>query len=216
MSDDLILVPIRLELPRHPVVLGQNGELFGQDPTTNANQNQDFWGLRDKLLASQNEWDLIDFLNECGYACATPDGSIKRPWKREWLSEALAAFLFERRDLLAKWMPLVPSQWRKLNGRVNKSLLEYAVWGTGRRHRLGASFGWTEEGGPFVTVYASDPLEAIVLTVHIDRLRGVKFKTCARPDCAKPFPVISRHRRRYCDWRCGHLMAVRKYDRKKS
>lgn len=208
-----MLVPIRLELPKRPGALGPAGELY-DDPTAKPKQKQDFWMLRAKLLDSRTSEDLVDFLNACGYACLN-EGLIVRPWKLEYLSWSLIEFLCERRDLLKKWMPLGPKSWHKLEGQFSQSLLEYVCVGTGRHHSLHAAFGWSQDGVPAVTVFAHDVLEAIVLTVHVDHLHGVKFKSCARPDCKKPFHQTSRHRRIYCDWNCGHLVAVRKYDRRK-
>jgi hypothetical protein len=215
VSDDLLLVPIRLELPRNPAILGPNGELRGEDPKAKRKEKQNYWMLREKLIDSKTNADLVEFLNECGYACVNEKGLITRPWKLEYLSANLVKYLFELKDLLMKWMPLGPSSWRKLEGRFSKSLLEYVCLGTGRHHSLHAAFGWSRDGAPVVTVFAHDEIEAIILTVHIDHLRRVRFKSCARPDCRKPFHLTSRHRRLYCGRYCGHLVAVRNSYRKK-
>lgn len=81
----------------------------------------------------------------------------------------------------------------------------------------------------FCSVYASPPLvnsrssefpyfvmltdaceAAIRTTTTMDLLRQMKFKTCARPDCDKPFPVTSKHERNYCTQYCAHLESVRR------
>jgi len=51
---------------------------------------------------------------------------------------------------------------------------------------------------------------AIRTTITIDLMRKVKFRICARPDCATPFPIESRHRRAYCCQYCAHLESVRR------
>ena len=214
MSDDLLLVPIRVELPKKPAVLGPKGNVLGEHPTARRKEKQDFWLLREKLLDSRTDADLVEFLNECCYACVNND-LIMRPLKLEHLSPSLAKYLHELKDLLMKWMPLGPRSWHKLEGRFSKSLLEYVCLGTGRHHSLTAAFGWSRDGAPTVTVFAHDEIEAIILTVHIDHLRRVRFKSCARPDCRKPFRLTSRHRRLYCGPYCGHLVAVRNSYRNK-
>jgi hypothetical protein len=54
---------------------------------------------------------------------------------------------------------------------------------------------------------------AIRMTITIDLLRELEFKTCARPDCGLPFEVKSRHKRKFCSWYCGHLESVRRSQR---
>jgi hypothetical protein len=51
---------------------------------------------------------------------------------------------------------------------------------------------------------------AIRTTITIDFLNRVKFGVCARPDCRTPFPISSRHKRKYCEQYCGHLESVRR------
>jgi hypothetical protein len=50
---------------------------------------------------------------------------------------------------------------------------------------------------------------AVCMTVTIDLLNELKFKTCERPDCGQPF-AESRSDRRFCCKECGHLEAVRR------
>ena len=47
-------------------------------------------------------------------------------------------------------------------------------------------------------------------TVLADVARGIRFKTCKRKDCRKPFPIESEHKRDYCKPYCGHLVSLRK------
>ena len=47
------------------------------------------------------------------------------------------------------------------------------------------------------------------MTTTIDLLKQFEFRTCARPDCAKPFPVKSKHENDYCPQYCAHLESVR-------
>lgn len=63
---------------------------------------------------------------------------------------------------------------------------------------------------PYFAVETFDCEPAIRMTVTIDLLRQVKFKTCARADCGQPFSIASAHKRKYCTQYCGHLESVRR------
>jgi len=51
---------------------------------------------------------------------------------------------------------------------------------------------------------------AIRMTTTMDLWRQLKFATCARRDCGRPFQVKSDHKRNYCSQYCGHLESVRR------
>jgi len=63
---------------------------------------------------------------------------------------------------------------------------------------------------PFFCLLTDACQHAIRMTVTIDLLRRLTFKTCARRDCGLPFPVTSKHRREYCSQYCAHLESVRR------
>ena len=63
---------------------------------------------------------------------------------------------------------------------------------------------------PYFAVETFDCEPAIRMTVTIDLLRQVKFKTCERADCGQPFSIASAHKRKYCTQYCGHLESVRR------
>jgi len=58
--------------------------------------------------------------------------------------------------------------------------------------------------------------DAIRMTVTIDLLKKLRFRTCARRDCALPFAIQSKHKRKYCSQYCGHLESVRRNRKPKS
>lgn len=55
-----------------------------------------------------------------------------------------------------------------------------------------------------------DAFRMLLATVFIDVVRGIRFKVCARKDCRKPFPLESKHHRKFCCWYCAHITTVRK------
>ena len=57
---------------------------------------------------------------------------------------------------------------------------------------------------------ALNTFDAILSTIFIDRLRKLRFKVCARPDCATIYELTSRHKRKFCSYDCAHLMTVRR------
>ncbi len=63
---------------------------------------------------------------------------------------------------------------------------------------------------PIAVIETITGRELLIATTHLDLLRGAKFKVCRRPDCAIPFSVETRHKRKYCSWYCGHIESVRK------
>lgn len=63
---------------------------------------------------------------------------------------------------------------------------------------------------PYITMETVKCKSAIRATITMDMLRQVKFETCARPDCGQPFPIMSKHKRKYCSQYCGHLESVRR------
>jgi hypothetical protein len=52
--------------------------------------------------------------------------------------------------------------------------------------------------------------QMLFATVLADVARGIRFKTCKRKDCGKPFPIESEHTRMFCSQYCGHLVSQRK------
>jgi hypothetical protein len=63
---------------------------------------------------------------------------------------------------------------------------------------------------PYFTMLPFACVPAIRMTVTIDLLRKLKFRTCARRDCGFPFQVTSRHKREYCSQSCAHVESVRR------
>src|SRR5262249_12894660 len=63
---------------------------------------------------------------------------------------------------------------------------------------------------PRFVVRASTCFDVIRTSITIDRVRGTKFRNCARKDCGTPFAIESRHIRNYCCQYCAHLESVRR------
>jgi len=152
----------------------------------------DPWKARDEFLSlERSTTDLIAFLNKYG------------AWRSEWSSVMLPG-TGGRRPRIA-----IPAVFWNEQGRIREALKKGAEgWAWGRtlvfRPRLTFPHYVHEDQGCF---------DAIKTATTIDFLRGVRFKICARPDCAKPF-AADRTNKIYCEQYCGHLVSVREKRRR--
>jgi len=64
-------------------------------------------------------------------------------------------------------------------------------------------------------VTLTDAYRMLLATVFFDVARGIRFKICQRPDCRRPFPLESKHERKFCSPYCAHFTAVRRARQKK-
>jgi hypothetical protein len=69
---------------------------------------------------------------------------------------------------------------------------------------------------PHLLVRTNFCREAIEATITFDHLRKIKTRICKRADCMKPFPIESRHKRKYCSQYCGHLESMRRQSREQA
>jgi hypothetical protein len=124
--------------------------------------------------------------------------------------EAIVAFL----NKWGRWIPyrnfVDLAEISALQAAVKDALISPAkVWFRSRYASPPAINSRSAEFPYFVIL--TDACEAAIrTTTTIDLLRELKFKECARPDCAKPFSVTSKHERSYCTTYCAHLESVRR------
>jgi hypothetical protein len=63
---------------------------------------------------------------------------------------------------------------------------------------------------PFTFVHETDMgIEACCAQVFFEKLSGVEFRWCTRPDCNEMFRKETGHDKIYCSPECAHIMAVR-------
>jgi hypothetical protein len=53
-------------------------------------------------------------------------------------------------------------------------------------------------------------MDALLLTLTVDRVLDAKVQKCARADCGVLFAVSGGHERKYCDRYCAHIESVRR------
>ncbi len=58
-------------------------------------------------------------------------------------------------------------------------------------------------------------LDAMLLTLAVDRIQQAKAQKCARSDCGIVFTVVSGHEKKYCERYCAHIESGRRDRRRK-
>jgi hypothetical protein len=107
---------------------------------------------------------------------------------------------------------------------------EKRIWSIRRllENSLKEPTGWTGKYSDFqvrivrsagqarVIVTTTTFLEALLLTLTVDRVQGAKVRKCARPDCGVTFSSMGGHKKKYCNWYCGHIESVRRGRKQKT
>lgn len=210
----------------------RSGERWLQYEVARFSYPCDAWKLRERFLTLKTEDDALAFLNDTGHfsleTSAIPIEGEEPPKPQ--------AYIFRLRDVL-EWQPALrelmgrpPAKWGfsvdgDLTTQINPSedgtdfqvvfggildtfdpLQSFAIL----KHRTFAiQFRW-KSGRHEAVIKVDNTLSALLLTIYVDHLRGLKYQFCARKDCGKPFAPPSAHKMKYCSWYCGHLVAVRK------
>jgi hypothetical protein len=74
-----------------------------------------------------------------------------------------------------------------------------------------------EKEEPRVVITTATLVDAVLLSILIDRVKKLRVQKCARPDCGVLFSVGSGHERKYCERNCAHVESVRRdRERKKA
>lgn len=170
------------------------------------------WHWRDEFFAlPENDLDqLAAFLNEVGAwpssgnSTDTPGHAMKYPvfvqpndvWafrenlnyallnrNRKWFKETVAPVLSKPKT----WLDLYPPQ------PANDFQLRFEL---------------SDVAAGVVTL--TNARHMLFATALADVARGIRFKTCQRRDCQKPFAITSEHTRKFCSQYCGHLVSLRK------
>lgn len=84
---------------------------------------------------------------------------------------------------------------------------------------LQTAFCLGADRAPRITLTAHTSMDAIWLSIFLDKAAHIRFAFCQRHDCPKhrtgrvPFELTSFHRRQYCSQYCAHLENIRKLRR---
>jgi hypothetical protein len=198
---------------------------------TNKRTEADPWTMRAEFLRlTQDTKALVDFLNRWGVwgttrrlsGCREKLPSPPPQWTtRSWRTGLGAHVRLDPEKMPNIYALAVEDSF---NGNY---VLPIDIWEFQRRCRDGLkspAYKWLADAQrlflvtsrpeyPYFLSIAGNCQEAIRTTITLDLLRRVKFRICARPDCASPFPVENRHRRKYCRQYCAHIESIRKQRR---
>ncbi len=148
----------------------------------------DPWAMRDEFLRLRKSLpQLVSFLNRFGA-----------------FSSSAQPFIED------KWLPtlIFPNEvWQDRSSLADHMKSDLAETFVGFDLKRSREF-------PHFVNSDSTILDALYTTVTVDFIRGMKFRVCARADCAIPFRIESRHERKYCSQYCAHLESVRRVRRK--
>ena len=155
----------------------------------------DPWEVRSDFLSLDFEDDkkILDYLNRTG-AFGGPESSFHRLVFKVH-AEEVRRVMTDKKGLQTDLLNVV---------------------GSGPAGTLSAAFLLAQDRTPRLTLTARSSMEAVWLSVFIDKAIGTKFAYCARHDCPlhragrEPFELKSQHRRLYCSYECAHLVTVRR------
>jgi hypothetical protein len=164
----------------------------------------DAWKVREEFLSLKSEADFLGFLNRVGRFSAgiAPDSGL-------WDLQDLKGWQQVFREFLKSSPATWPNYLVTLAAAVpafNVSLIAMEV-DVCLKSRLHMRLSWPRRTA---VIWVLEAVSAILVTIYIDHLRGLRFRFCARRDCRRPFEITSGHRRKYCEQYCGHLESLRR------
>jgi CGNR zinc finger len=197
--EKLVTIPILFEFnrPRETWKMAGGDRLAAVDFSATYARQVDPWFLREEFLkTSQSKEDVLGFLNQYGYWDSVDYlGSF---WDfREWQSIIRELLIFPA------------AKWKQLGEKHDTKKIQRVL----ERNLFGLYFD-CEESLPVGVVPIGSILDLLLASIYIDKITGVKFGVCKRPDCRQVFVYSSRHRRIYCEPYCGHLESLRRSRRK--
>jgi hypothetical protein len=154
----------------------------------------DPWRMRDEFLRLDHSIEeLVKFLNKHGNWSRRTD-----PRRGLWrASVVLPNEIWGERETIVRDLRAGQGVWFQENRRRPEM---FYVRGTF------PYFGRSDS-------FCKDALETALM---VDFLRGIRFRACSRRDCAIPFEIQTKHKRRYCTQYCAHLESVRRNRRKRA
>lgn len=132
------------------------------------------------------------------------------PIKPEQVSDKLMGHITEWKEACREILTETyryPAKPEKESPFGHGSVRSLARRGTGRFNEILVAFTWDKSSKPKLTLRPGTRLEASVLSCHLAKLAGWKFRQCR--SCGTVFALLTDHRKIYCDYPCAHREAVR-------
>ena len=151
--------------------------------------------IREQFLGVQSGSDLKGFLNRVGVF----DPSLKRfkdleAWQR----------------LIRSLMTTQPTSWSELLSTTDPQLANAVL-----QYRNHVVHFPLDQADHLSVIRASSALEAMVATVLLNHMSGIRHAVCNREDCGKLFRFETARERIYCSQYCAHLVSLRRKRREK-
>jgi len=225
-----ISVPIRLRFLRIPAIWdlrtiqrGQREHLYAfsrveDDGTIEAFQVSELNGWRCRAdffeLQEGDNPALLKFLKKMG-VWLNQEGELLGHWSKEVLQHCRAGHpvpievkgLWGFRERLKQALvdkDAFKKTYAPLLSRPNSGLQLVQQRGIEFPLRLEI----TSAASGVVTVM--DAYHMLLATVFFDVASGVRFRVCEREDCRTPFPLETKHDKKFCCWYCAHITTVRR------
>ena len=164
----------------------------------------DAWKVREEFLGLKSEAEFLGFLNRVGRFSAgmAPDSGVWDLKDFKGWQQVFREFLKRQPDMWPNYFVKLTASAPGFNVGLIQSEVKLAV-----DTRLRIRLSWQRRSA---IIWVSEAVSAILVTIYIDHLRGLRFRFCARRDCRGAFEVTSRHRRKYCQQYCAHLESLRR------
>jgi len=146
--------------------------------------------VRDEFLGLGTEHDLAKFLADTGQFVS---------------NESRFADLSKWQSLIRSLLSTELEKWAHVLSATDKAMAQSIV-----RYRNQMVHFPFDQGKSVPVIRASSTLEAIVASLLVDHLNGIRYGVCARVDCGKVFTLTTGRKRIFCTQYCGHLVSLRK------
>lgn len=182
-------------------------------------QYHDALVLRESFMKLKSEQQFLEFLNLVGMFTSLSEAEHNSGWTLEELmgcQEMFTQLALRSPDTWGDYAQSLMSPTSKVHRGIVGALASSAV------HKI--EFYW--KGTPPVdwfgaknlaVIETTNAVAAILTTIELDHLRGMRFGSCARQDCPRFFEIRSKHNQAYCSQPCAHLASIRRMrERKKA
>jgi hypothetical protein len=190
-------IPIGIALRTTPCTWRAGTKLLEDTGGIQTEVSLDAWKVRDEFLNLRTEEGFLSFLNRTGrFTARFGKGTWSYTDFLQW-QRTFREFLNVRPPRWGAWLSSLPN---------HRDLFMNAV----RQHvDFRIQFHWRSRQHAAI-ILAEDSLTAILASIYVDHMRGARYSFCSRPDCRKPYEVVTKHKRKYCNQYCAHLESVRR------
>ncbi len=161
--------------------------------------SMDAWSLRERFLQVREPTEVAQFLSDTGLFCSLSIPSSPVPAS---VSEFRLFQEVIRTRLLGRRIQLDSVEKKRIARILSRDKMPHV------------QLEWKDRTC-FARFRPHNVLQAILVSIELDRWQGAAFALCARQGCGNIYPVTSKHERLYCDLLCAQGEASRRYRERK-